>query len=93
MLSAVSATLATAPVLYVDFEDSAPSIVGRLLALGTPPEAILERLDYLRPCDPFTPGALSALLDARQHALATLDGLSEAYALLGLDPYVDPRSS
>ena len=87
-LGAVSSSLtAGESVLYLDFEDTPASIVTRLLALGTQPDAILEHFAYVRPCDPLTAEALTALLDARQYALAVLDGLSEAYALLGLDPY------
>jgi hypothetical protein len=87
-LGAVSSSVTDgASVLYLDFEDTPASIVTRLLALGTAPAAILAHFAYVRPCDPFKPEALTALLDARQYALAILDGLSEAYALLGLDPY------
>ena len=77
------------PVLYLDFEDTPASIVGRLLALGTDPETIVARLDYLRPCDPFEPEALNTLLNVREYRLAVLDGVTEAYALLGLDPWTD----
>ena len=88
-LAAVSsAILGGADALYADFEDTPASIIGRLLALGTTVEAIVARLVYVRPCDPFTPNALAALLD-RDYALAVIDGLSEAYALLGLDPYLN----
>jgi hypothetical protein len=87
MLNAAKEVLATAPVLYVDCEDSAESIVERLLALGTPPEVIVERFDYVRPDDPFTPEALADLLDGRSYALAVIDGVTEAYGLLGLDLY------
>ena len=87
-LGAVASILADGDgVLYLDFEDTPASIVTRLLALGADPDAILEHCAYVRPCDPFTAEALTALLDARPHALAVIDGLSEAYALLGLDPY------
>jgi hypothetical protein len=86
-LAAVSPTLDTDAVLYLDFEDTPASIIGRLLALDTAPAAIVERFVYVRPSDPFTAGALCSLLDARPYALAVIDGLSEAYALLGLDPY------
>ena len=74
-------------VLYLDFEDSPASIVTRLIALAAAPEAIVERFAYVRPSDPFSPGALALLLNGQAYALTILDGLSEAYALLGLDPY------
>jgi AAA domain len=74
------------PVLYMDFEDTAASIVSRLLALGANDDAIFDSFTYVRPVDPFNPAALAALLD-RSYGLVVLDGISEAYALLGLDPY------
>jgi AAA domain len=75
------------PVLYLDFEDAPASIVSRLLALDSPPEAIINHFAYLRPSDPFTGATLDALLTGRAYELAVIDGVSEAYALLGLDPY------
>ncbi len=86
-LAAATPVLTTEAVLYMDFEDTAASIVGRLLALGVAPDTIVQRFVYVRPSDPFKPAALRALLEARPYALAVIDGLSEAYALLGLDPY------
>ena len=72
-------------VLYVDFEDGAPSIVMRLLALGVSPEAIIQWFTYVRPVDPFDPEAFYQLARARDYELAVIDGLTEAYGLLGLD--------
>ncbi len=84
-LAAVSSSVtAGASVLYIDFEDTPVSIIERLLALGTAHEAIVARFAYVRPCDPFTPEALTALL-VTDYALAVIDGLSEAYELLGLN--------
>lgn len=74
-------------VLYIDFEDCAANVTGRLLALGAPTDAIGERLAYVQPADPLTPAALKKLLSSHPFALAILDGMSEAYALLGLDSY------
>jgi hypothetical protein len=74
-------------VLYLDCEDSPASIVSRLLALGVPAAHILERFVYVRPTDPFTAPTLDALLASHTYTLAVIDGLSEAYALLGLDSY------
>jgi AAA domain len=84
-LAAASPILATAAVLYLDFEDAPASIVSRLLALGADPAAVVERFVYVRPSDPFTPDVLRALLDARPYRLGVIDGVSEAYGLLGLD--------
>lgn len=74
-------------VLYLDFEDAAPSIITRLLALGAQPDAIVDRFAYVRPSDPFAGATLDVLLAQHRYELAIIDGLSEAYALLGLDPY------
>jgi hypothetical protein len=74
-------------VLYLDFEDAPASIVTRLLALGADPEAILAHFVYVRPVDPFNTETFHALTESRRYALAIIDGVSEAYALLDLDPY------
>lgn len=85
-LGAVTQTItAAAGVLYLDFEDSPASIVTRLLALGATPQAIGQHFVYVRPTEEFSAPALCALLDARPYALAVIDGVSEAYSLLGLD--------
>lgn len=84
-LATATQTLATGgAVLYLDFEDSAASIVGRLLALGASPASVVDRFVYVKPEDQLLPGMLDHLL-VRPFALAIIDGLSEAYALLGLD--------
>jgi hypothetical protein len=76
-------------VLYLDFEDSPASIVGRLLALGADAATIITRLAYVRPEGGLSRSALDALLARGPFALAVADGLSEAYALLGLDSYAN----
>jgi len=73
-------------VLYLDCEDAPASIISRLLALGAPADAILDRFTYVRPTDPFTAATLDALLARHTYELAVVDGLSEAYTLLGLNP-------
>jgi KaiC/GvpD/RAD55 family RecA-like ATPase len=86
-LATSAAVIATGEnVLYLDFEDAPASIVGRLLALGAEPEAILDHFTYVRPVDPFSPEAFHALTKS-PWALVVIDGVSEAYALLDLDPY------
>lgn len=71
-------------VLYYDFEDSVQSIIVRLIALGADPAVLLKRFTYIRPADPFSDVELRAVLDARRYAFAVIDGLTEAYSLLGL---------
>jgi hypothetical protein len=74
-------------VLYLDFEDSEVSIVSRHLALGSTPTQIIDHLTYVRPSDPPQPDEIKRLLAAGPFELALLDGVTEAYMLLGLDPY------
>ena len=73
-----------AQVLYLDFEDTPASVIGRLLALGATPNAILNCFAYVRPDTPSHRDTV-AQLATRPPLLAIIDGLSEAYGLLGLD--------
>lgn len=79
-------------VLYVDFEDSAPSIVSRLRSLGASTDTIAAGFIYLRPDESLTAEAEadfeSAL--ARNPSLVVFDGLTEAYVQLGLNPEFNP---
>lgn len=74
-------------VLYIDFEDSAGTIVARLLALGAPPERIAAGLHYVRPDEPLDNRGRAALAEAIRHrpTLAIIDGVTEALAVHGLD--------
>jgi hypothetical protein len=75
-------------VLYLDFEDAAPGIVGRLKALGVAGDDLSRCLDY---CDPgeslhtAASGDLSELLRDRTYTLIVVDGFNAAMTLLGLD--------
>jgi len=75
------------PVLYVDFEDTAASVVARLLALGVDEAAIVGRFHYVRPDSPLDESGWAALAPALETppALAVIDGVTEALALHGLD--------
>ena len=67
-------------VIYLDFEDHATGIVGRLRALGVDRDAIIGRLHYVRPDDPIDPVAIAALerlLIDHQPTLAIVDGVTE----------------
>lgn len=72
-------------VLFVDMESDAGSVVGRLLALGAPKESIASGLVYVRPDaslrDPKALRDLDSVL-SRKYALAVVDGVTEALALL-----------
>ena len=73
-------------VAYLDFESDAASVVRRLIDLGTDPEAIRQRFDYIRPEVAPAAGtperaAWLALLQ-RRYALVVLDGVTEAMDVL-----------
>lgn len=73
--------------LYVDFETDPLDIVGRLLALGVPAEAIEAHLRYIRPYTPMNPEGCSFVLGASVGArIATLDGVNAAMGNSGYDP-------
>ncbi|MCG3040259.1 helicase RepA family protein [Streptomyces sp. S1A] len=75
-------------VIYLDFEDDAGGIVGRLLTLGVPADHIRDRFHYIRPEVPvrLDGGALWRLLEEVRPTLAVLDGITEAMTLHGLNP-------
>lgn len=72
--------------LYVDFEDTPSAVVGRLQALGVPPDLILERFAYVRPEAPLDAAGRRDLEAAGDGvALAVIDGVTEAMGLDVLD--------
>lgn len=76
--------------LYLDFEDDAGPLVGRLMALGASPDMIREFFHYVRPDGPIGVGVdrfdLLAALERYTPTLAVVDGVTEAMTLHGLDP-------
>lgn len=67
-------------VLYLDFEDHASGIVGRLRALGVDAESIVAHLHYVRPDDPIdavATAALERILVDHRPTLAVVDGVTE----------------
>ena len=86
IMLAETARLLTAAqgVLYLDFEDGPVSVIARLLALGVEPAAIVQHFRYVRPEAAPTDAEIRQLADLGC-ALVIIDGLSEAYSLLGLD--------
>jgi len=75
-------------VLYLDFEDTPESILGRLLALGVAGDDLLAGLVYIRPEQPLDVAAgsnLERLITKRDPALAVVDGVTEAMSLEGYD--------
>lgn len=75
------------PVLYLDFEDTAPGVVARLRAMGADDQH-LQHLAYIGPDEMLHAGAkndLEQTLTTRAPALIILDGFNAAMTLLGLD--------
>ena len=73
---------------YIDFEDSATSIVQRLLSLGVDREEIAYGLAYIRPDEPLANAALHDLDAALEpgRSLVIVDGVTEAFSRQGLNP-------
>ncbi|MGV0580314.1 AAA family ATPase [Mycolicibacterium elephantis] len=77
-------------VLFIDFEDGAKGVGGRLLALGVRPSVLADqsRFVYVRPdCSPTANASSLAAFDAllaRQFGLAIIDGVTEAMTIYGL---------
>jgi len=75
------------PVLYLDFEDSAPGIIGRLRKLGCTDQD-LSHLTYIAPDESLSLPAKTDLGEALAQAGAQLiivDGFNAAMTLMGLD--------
>jgi AAA domain len=72
------------PVLYVDFEDSAPTAIGRLRDLGVADEKIRRLFTYIRPDTPAD-AAVVANIPGIGASLTVLDGVTEAMTLHGLE--------
>lgn len=74
-------------VLYLDFEDDAGGVVGRLLCLGAVPDDILERFHYHRPETKPSDIDLVDLAETLQYSptLAIIDGVTEAMSLYGME--------
>jgi hypothetical protein len=74
-------------VLYLDFEDDAGGVVGRLLCLGAHPDDILERFHYVRPENSPSDIDLIDLASVLEHSptLAIVDGVTEGMSLFGLE--------
>ncbi|MEQ6901815.1 AAA family ATPase [Nocardioides sp. YIM 152588] len=79
-------------VVYLDLEDDAAGIVGRLLDLGVDPEAVRAAFAYIRPdwrLDEVARSLLVDLLADRRPALAVVDSTGEGLALDGANPNAD----
>jgi hypothetical protein len=78
--------------LFIDYEDSARSIAGRLLALGCAKDAIQQFLYYVKPEEAYGPLSAAILTERAPEpkALAVIDGITEAMTSHGLDPLSNP---
>lgn len=88
LAAAVQLIEAGHPVLYLDFEDTAASVVARLLAMGAKPADIVDLLHYIAPDESLHPAAaldLAGVLEGTTYRLIGLDGVNAAMTLLGLD--------
>ncbi len=89
--AATAAELAAGQVsMYLDFEDTPEGVAGRLLALGVAADVIVDRFWYHRLDQPLgfdARDALDAALAVASPSLIVVDGVTEAMALLGLNPY------
>lgn len=86
LLAATQLLTTSETVTFIDFEDRADRVVGRLLALGATPTQIRDHFHYIRPDRPLD--------DTGRHQLAPhlpgsrlviLDGVTEAMTMHGLD--------
>jgi len=77
-------------VMYLDFEDGPEGVAERMRALGVPVDALVERFHYHRLDQPLTLEARAVIygeIEAAGATLGVIDGVTEAMALCGLDPY------
>lgn len=74
-------------VLYLDFEDDAGGVVGRLLCLGANPADVLEYFHYVRPENSPSDIDLIDLASVLETSptLAIVDGVTEGMSLFGLE--------
>lgn len=75
-------------IVYVDYEDTAHGVVGRLRDLGLTDEQIGEFFHYVRPDEPFAAGLdrVVRLVAECQPTLIVLDGVTEAMSVEGGSP-------
>ncbi|MBM4820066.1 AAA family ATPase [Streptomyces actuosus] len=89
-LMAVASELAAGnAVVFIDFEDDAPGVVGRLLAMGADRQHIRDRFAYIRPEDPLTIGFNRQEIAQAMHDLrptfVPIDGVTEGMAMHGME--------
>ncbi len=88
LLAAAQEVKAGQHVFYVDMEANPRSIVDRLQLLGVSPRRIKDAFHYFRPDDQLNDAdvkRLGSLADEYKPTLVVLDGVTEAFALNGLN--------
>lgn len=89
LLAVVSELAAGRAVVFIDFEDDAPGVIGRLLALGADRTAIRQRFAYIRPEEPlganFNRQEIATALHDLRPSFVPIDGVTEGMALHGMD--------
>ena len=79
-------------VVYVDLEDDAAGLLGRLLDLGADPQVIPPLFHYVQPDEPYSDAAARRMADtiaAHSPTLVVLDSTGESMALDGAKPNDD----
>lgn len=73
-------------VVFIDFEDRADRVIGRLLALGATPQQVRDNFAYVRPDRPLDDlGRQQLAPHLRGARLVILDGVTEAMTTHGYD--------
>jgi hypothetical protein len=78
---------ASGVAVWLDWEDSPRSVVGRLLALGATTDEIIEGFRYVQPAEPLTTATeIDLRLELHGAALVVIDAANESMAAAGWDP-------
>ena len=86
LLAALQLLTDAQKVVFVDFEDRADRVIGRLLALGATLPQIRDHFAYIRPDRPLDDDGRAQLAPAITDArLVILDGVTEAMTMHGYD--------
>lgn len=101
LLAVLQALADSLAVVYIDFESDAGSITSRLLSMRADPKVLAERFHYIAPEEslivrstfdrdkrvaaPFRNAVLDSITTIGP-VLVVVDGVTEAYAIHGLDP-------
>lgn len=88
LLAVAQQLAAGGDVLYMDFEDGAAGIAGRLLALGVERQVLFSHFTYMDPDESLHAAAsadLAVVSGLKPYAVVAIDGVNAAMNLLGLE--------